>query len=127
MSIASPPARPADPTPPATVVRTTRPPTLGLDLYAAEGVSFLSVTGDIDIATADQLRHAGDRALNSVTGTLRIDLAGVGFVDSSGVNALVAINERAIARRSVLIIDNAGEQVRRVLQLCGLDQVLRLN
>jgi anti-sigma B factor antagonist len=90
-----------------------------------EGVTFLLVTGDVDIATAGELREAGEQAITDVTGTLRIDLSGVTFMDSSGISALVAIRNAAMAS-TTLILDNPSPRVVRVLEITGLASAFRV-
>jgi anti-sigma B factor antagonist len=86
-----------------------------------EGVTFLAISGDIDLATSDEVREAGEKALSELCSTLRIDLSEVGFLDSTGLGALVSIRNAAGSRPVVL--DNATRPVLRVLEISGLDQV----
>jgi anti-sigma B factor antagonist len=113
---------------PAVVTLNTAPAAvrLGIDVLTTEGVTFLSVTGDVDLATADQLQTAGEQALNALTGTLRINLTEVTFMDSTGLAALVVINNKAQAEHAVLVLEQPGAQVRRILHLSGLDQVFSI-
>jgi anti-anti-sigma factor len=106
-----------DPTP----ATTDRGSALRLDLLVTDGVSFLTAAGDIDLATASRLRRAGEHALSPFTSTLRIDLRDVAFIDSTGIGALVAIYNKADADRQTVILHNLQPQVRRVLQLTGMD------
>lgn len=87
-----------------------------------EGVTFLTVNGELDVATADELRQAGVDALTPITGTLRIDLSGVPFIDSAGLGALIGIRNAAGSSVTVLV-QNAQPQVRRVLEITGLDHI----
>jgi anti-sigma B factor antagonist len=90
-----------------------------IDCNFDAGVTSLMVSGDIDMATAGELRQAGEDAITDVTGTLRIDLSAVTFMDSSGVGALVAIRN-ATVDSATLILDNPSPRVLRVLELTGL-------
>jgi anti-anti-sigma factor len=92
-----------------------------IDLNFEEGVTFLAVTGDVDVATADELRTVGENALTKACSTLRIDLGGVTFLDSSGIGALVHIRNSATHCR--LILDNPPPQVRKILDLTGLTDI----
>ena len=87
-----------------------------------EGVTFLYVSGEVDLSVADELRNAGLAALSPLTGTLRIDLSGVTFMDSSALGALVMIRNAAADHHTV-VVENAQPQVHRVLKITGLDQV----
>jgi anti-sigma B factor antagonist/stage II sporulation protein AA (anti-sigma F factor antagonist) len=88
----------------------------------ADGVTVLEVSGEVDLETADQLRDAGINALSPYAGTLRIDLAGVTFIDSTGLAALVQIRNHAGAAHHV-VIQNARPNVQRILEITGLDKV----
>jgi anti-sigma B factor antagonist len=97
-----------------------------LDVIADEGVTYLSVTGEVDLAVADDLREAGIAALTPLAGTLRIDLSGVTFMDSTGLSALIAINQAAGDNHTV-VLDRPSSRVCRVLEVSGLNRVLRVN
>jgi anti-sigma B factor antagonist len=90
-----------------------------IDASFDEGVVFLSPTGDIDLATADELKEAGEKALTEYCGTLRIDLSGVTFIDSTGLGALIHIRNAAGSGTSV-ILENPPRHVRRIFEITGL-------
>lgn len=96
-----------------------------IDSNFDEGVTFLMVAGDVDVATADELRQAGEQAITEATGTLRIDLSGVTFLDSSGIAALVRIRNTA-ADSTTLILENPPPRVVKVLELTGLADVFTI-
>jgi anti-sigma B factor antagonist len=87
---------------------------------AADGRTVLSVSGDIDAQVADQVRDAG-LAAASCAGGFAIDLSQVSFIDSSGLAALIAINNALQSAHSQLTILNPSRPARRILQLTGLD------
>lgn len=79
------------------------------------------VAGDVDLTTADLLR---DRLLGLLDERspvlLDVDLAGVSFLDCTGIAALVAVRNAAVrAGRRVRII-HPQPIVRRVLEVAGL-------
>jgi anti-anti-sigma factor len=87
----------------------------------ASGQTTLAVSGDVDLATADELRGAGLDALGEATAEpLRIDLSGVTFLDSSALNALIAI--RNASERAVVLVSPSRSTL-RILQLTALDTV----
>ncbi len=92
----------------------TRP---GWTTSSVDGQPVFSVSGEIDIATADRLRahlvqwvdeHADD-------GPLVLDLSAVTFLDSSGVRALVAAHRAD--RRQALVLRDPSAPVRAVLDI----------
>jgi anti-sigma B factor antagonist len=77
----------------------------------------LVVHGDIDIAGAPTLKQHLLRSRNQMPVVL--DLADVGFIDSSGVRALVAASEHARQRDAVVRLRNVGANLRRMLEITG--------
>ena len=61
------------------------------------------VTGEIDLANAQDLKYRAIEAMKSHGPPLVIDLSGVTFMDVSGVRALLAI------RRHAAVIDPSGQ------------------
>jgi anti-sigma B factor antagonist len=91
----------------------------------SEGVSYLVVTGEVDLLYADELREAGEAALTPLAGTLRIDLSGVTFMDSTGLAALIAIRNKAEPSH-VFILEKPTRNVRRVLEVTGMHKVFTI-
>jgi anti-sigma B factor antagonist len=83
------------------------------------------VAGEVDIATSPALR---DACLGAVEqgGDVVLDLAGVTFLDSSGISVLVQARQRLDSLGRRLEIRAASRPVRRVLELAGLDATLGL-
>jgi anti-sigma B factor antagonist len=83
----------------------------------------LTVSGDIDIATAPALREAGLNLLATVECTeLTIMLDGVTFLDSIAIGVLVEIRNATTAT-SRLILREPSKSARRLLQLTDLYRV----
>ena len=83
----------------------------------------LSVAGELDLSTADQLRDAGAEALgrDGLT-SLVIDLADLEFIDSTGIGALIAIHNEASDRGVALELTNVPDVALRVLEITGLSE-----
>jgi anti-anti-sigma factor len=92
-----------------------------------DGVAFMVVTGEVDLACADELRAAGEAALTPIVGTLRIDLSGVTFLDSTGLSALIMIRNKADDAHVWLVLDDPQPQVRRILEITGLHKVFAID
>jgi anti-anti-sigma factor len=80
----------------------------------------LSVAGEIDIATANILRSALERALESGSREIWVDLGEVTFMDSSGLNALVRADHDVAGHHGRLTVICPTGPVRRTLELTGL-------
>ena len=55
----------------------------------------VTVTGEIDVTTAEELRTTGLEACRRATRRLELDVRGVTFVDSTGLVAILAIFKQA--------------------------------
>jgi anti-anti-sigma factor len=94
-------------------------------VHRRPGHVLVTVSGEIDIATAAQLR---DRLAGPVGGRRQVivDLSRVSFIDAAGAGVLADAAARAAARGASFQLATAGRQVRRVLALTGLDRSIPL-
>lgn len=94
---------------------------LDMNLAVAGARATIELVGDLDVAGAGRLRELGSSAL-STDGVERLvlDMAGVIFVDSSGLGALIHLRSAAEAEGAVLILSGRSPTVRRVFELAGL-------
>jgi anti-anti-sigma factor len=95
---------------------------LKVDLSQVNGSAFLKVEGDIDAHSAIDLRAALD-GLHADAQVI-LDMSGVRFMDSSGINALLGHVMRTEGTGGSLRIVNASGPVQRVIEITGLDQLL---
>ncbi|GAA4968840.1 STAS domain-containing protein [Actinoplanes utahensis] len=86
-----------------------------------DGVIHVSVTGELDMATAGDLQKVLRQATTR-SGTTRIlvDFAQVGFCDSSGLDVLDRAYGEAAAKQIPLRMVNPPPMVRRILDLVGM-------
>jgi anti-sigma B factor antagonist len=85
---------------------------------SSEAPRRVSVAGELDLATADELA-AWLETEGTGEGDLTVEAAGLSFVDSTGVRALLRA-AAAMAGRGRLILRDPSPPVRRVLELAGL-------
>jgi anti-sigma B factor antagonist len=89
-----------------------------------DGTVDVVLHGHLDISVAEELRRA---LLVDVLGTrpqrVTVDLADVGFIDSSILGVLVATRKRAVALDVELVLREPSERVRHLLEATGLDRV----
>jgi len=86
----------------------------------------LTVSGEIDLATADSLYDQASALVTTGTRLLVLDLGGVTFCDSLGVAALIRIYRYAGGLGCRFQVANPREHVAHVLQISGLDQVFEV-
>jgi anti-sigma B factor antagonist len=83
-----------------------------------EGGRTIAISGEIDMATADEIvRAAIPIALSP--GDLRLDLAGTTFLDASGLRALVWLAHQ-VKDHGSLVLMHTAPTVRRLLDLSGI-------
>ncbi|MFB9176767.1 STAS domain-containing protein [Dactylosporangium sucinum] len=83
------------------------------------------VAGEITMENVADLRTVLHRAIDDVRATaVEVDLSLVTFIDSTGIGKLVAARAHARGNHSDLWITNPGPNVRRVLSLLGLLEIL---
>jgi anti-anti-sigma factor len=75
------------------------------------------VVGDIDMATGPLVETAILGREDSTP--LVMDLAGVGFLDSSGLRSLLGASRRAAARDTTVVLRSVGPEVTRLLEITG--------
>jgi anti-sigma B factor antagonist len=84
----------------------------------------LSVQGEIDLYTVPRLRHELTRVMaDGGPVHLVVDLSGVDFCDSTGVNALLAAHREAQDSGGGLELAAPRPAVRKILQVTGLESV----
>ena len=75
------------------------------------------VSGEIDMAGGPLVEAAANERTN--TGPVVIDLAGVSFIDSSGLRSLLALSRAADAQGSSVTLRSVGPEVARLLEITG--------
>lgn len=93
-------------------------------LEGSGGHPVLTVVGELDVASVGGLTVALDRALVGAE-SVRVDLAGVSFADSTALGALVGAHERAVAAGKVLCVSAVSDVVDALFHIAGLSDELR--
>jgi anti-sigma B factor antagonist len=96
---------------------------LKLGHYSKDGVEVVTVEGEIDIYTAPRLREL----LIDLVGTnhyqLIVDLAKVGFLDSTGLGVLVGGLKRVRPHDGWLDLACTQERILKIFRITGLTKV----
>jgi anti-sigma B factor antagonist len=98
-------------------------PQLTLAVHADGDRMVLTVAGEVDLATAPQLRAKLTDLVDNGTGSVVVDLTPVAFIDSTGLEALLAGRQRAQARGHTIQLVCPEGQALRVLRLTGIETV----
>ena len=92
------------------------------------GVTIITVTGDLVIGDAESnFKKTITRLLEEGRVNLLIDLSAVGFLDSSGLGALVRALTNSQKEGGQTKLLNAGPQIRKLLQMTKLDSVFEIH
>jgi anti-sigma B factor antagonist len=86
----------------------------------------LEVGGEVDLSTASSLRARIDELIQGGAKRLVVDLSAVGFMDSSGLSALVAGMKGMRAAGGKYTIACGTESILKVFTVTGLDRVLTI-
>jgi anti-sigma B factor antagonist len=100
-------------------------PEVGLraEIFGEGTRTVVQVSGEIDIATASVLGDVLDLAMERAASVV-VDLGEVSFMDSSGALVLARAAALAVDRRGTLAVRAARPQVRKVLVIVGLGELL---
>lgn len=82
------------------------------------------VAGDVDAHTCPDLISELDPLPG--TGDVRLDVAGVGFIDSSGLRAIIKAHQLAEASSRKLLIERPSKSVSRIFEISGLSEHLHI-
>jgi anti-sigma B factor antagonist len=90
-----------------------------------QGVMAIAGEGRLNMVSAPALRAAVEKEISAGHTRVVVDLAGIEFIDSSGLGALVGCLKGARQAGGDLRIAAPNKQVTMVLQLSNLDKVLK--
>ena len=87
----------------------------------------IHVQGDVDVVSAPQLRQVFIEVLAARPSThLVVDLAGVQFMDSTGIGVMVGAHKRVTSHGGWFTVVVTTPMVRRLLQVTGLLRAWRV-
>ncbi len=84
------------------------------------GTPMLAVVGEVDLSSAARFAQELASLVGDESGTARVDLSAVTFLDSSGVRELLAANRQAEAIGTQFLLANPSAACRRVLEISGV-------
>lgn len=82
--------------------------------------------GELDYRNCDQLGAFLNEVIDEHGPTIRLELAALEFVDSSGIKALGVAAKAAAAASGSLIISSLGPQLLRVLEVTGFRELFEI-
>lgn len=88
------------------------------------GCTVVEVHGELDMATHPRLREDLQPLIGAGSGQVVVDLAGVGFMDSSGLGTLVVLFKALRDGGGRLCLAAVQEPVRSLLKVTSVDRVI---
>jgi anti-sigma B factor antagonist len=97
-----------------------------VDVERLEGdVAVVVLTGEVDLYTAPRFKDVVMHSIDDGAQRVVIDLTGATFIDSTALGVLVSAGKRL--RQGVLAIACLDGNIRRILEITGLDGVFAIS
>ncbi|MEV6740796.1 STAS domain-containing protein [Streptomyces sp. NPDC051104] len=101
-----------------------QPDHLSVVATSTDGIDVLTVAGEIDHDTAPPLQQALDLSRLGSPPRVVVDMRQVTFMDSAGINLLVAAHQATTQAGGWLRLASAQDPVMRTLQIVELDTII---
>lgn len=99
---------------------------LGIEMNLEHEILVIRIDGEVDISSSDELRGKIEKFLDKkAVRHLVLDLSKVSFIDSSGLGVILGRYKRINRNGGRVIIAGLQPQVRRVMQLSGLLNLMK--
>jgi anti-sigma B factor antagonist len=89
-------------------------------------MAVVAVTGEVDLSTVPELRRRLTEAISAPPSEVVVDLAGVDFIDASGVGVLLGAAGEAARAGVSFRVQSPSPLVERVLNLTRVDGALEV-
>ena len=96
---------------------------LFVSIKASGPWAILQIAGEIDLNTAPKLKEAIIGSLKDGFRKIALDLTNVGFLDSTGLAAMVSGVRRANEASGGLVLINPNEHIQRILAVTDLGKI----
>ena len=84
----------------------------------------ITLEGEFDMSGTERFWAYFSEALETLPGSIRFDASGLIFIDSSGPLALVRARDAATGAGVAFDIREPSRELRRIAELCGLEDLL---
>ncbi|MGB9663155.1 MAG: STAS domain-containing protein [Moorellaceae bacterium] len=85
------------------------------------------IKGELDLSTADRLREELEAGISHARPrVLYLDLAGVSFMDSSGLGVILGRYRRLAGEGGKIVICRPQPQIQRLLELSGISKLVEI-
>jgi len=87
----------------------------------------VTASGELDVATAPELRSYLHKLIDDGASTLIVDLSDVGFLDSTTLGVLISVHKRLAEAGGVVELVIPHARLLRIFQITGLDRVFTIH
>ena len=94
---------------------------------AEKGVVTIAMTGELDLATAPLIGDTFHRINSAQPLHVHLDLSGLNFCDAAGLSTFLAADRLLRATGGRLTLIQPSPQIRRLLTLTKLDEILTID
>ncbi len=99
---------------------------LDTDIKSVGIHALVALAGELDVSTVGQLYEQLAALQREGVQHVALNMAEVTFVDSTGLSVMVSLHKRMESVEGELIIFSPSAQLRRLLQIAGLDDYLNI-
>ena len=92
-----------------------------------DGVPVVSVTGELDLATAPALEEALRPVCDHAEGPVAVDLSRCDFIDVRGLHILLSAQERLERSHRPLVLITGNPNVLRIFQITRVDGLFQIH
>jgi anti-sigma B factor antagonist len=97
-----------------------------INVEQRDSLVVLSPSGDVDLSSSKDLQQAVRQTMNKKPARVVVDLAGVPYMDSSGVATLVEAMQIARKQSTELVLACMQAKVRSIFEIARLDRVFTI-
>lgn len=99
----------------------------GVTEECRNGTSVVTVSGEVDVATAPALRDCVERVVERDEGAVVVDLLGVTFIDSTGLGVLIGAHRRCVDDGRELRVVVGEPRILKVFEITGLTDLFPIH
>ena len=92
----------------------------------ADGVLVLTLTGRLDSSTAPEFGRRLNALVERGETKVAIDFAGLDYISSAGLAALLAATKALRAKRGDIVLAGVNDRIRQVFQMSGFVSLYRM-
>src|ERR1700720_363364 len=100
---------------------------MDIDVTRSAEITVVAPRGDLDLAAAEQMKRTLTDVIDGGSRKVLVDLAMVGYIDSSGMGSLVAAMKHARASGGALRLCALQDDVRAIFEMTRLIKAITIH